>query len=61
MTRKVQWNSDALPYDYTLDQVLYEMRRADAGAGLLLDAVTLKEILDDGEGSLTFERSTTRS
>ena len=35
MTRKVQWNSDALPYDQTLDQVLYEVRRSDAGESLL--------------------------
>lgn len=55
MTRKVQWNADALPYDFTLDQVLYAVRRADHGEGLLLDAVTAFDVLDDADGSLTFD------
>lgn len=55
MTRKVQWNSDALPYDSTLDHVLYEIRCADAGEGLLMDAVTAQEITEDAEGVLTFD------
>jgi hypothetical protein len=55
MTRKVQWNSDALPYDSTLDHVLYEIRCADAGDGLLMDAVTVQEIVEDAEGVLAFD------
>ena len=55
MTRKVQWNSDALPYDNTLDHVLYEIRCADAGEGLLMDAVTAQEITEDAEGLLAFD------
>lgn len=55
MTRKVQWNSDALPYDNTLDHVLYEIRCSDAGEGLLMDAVSAQEIIEDAEGALTFD------
>lgn len=55
MTRKVQWNSDALPYDNTLDHVLYEIRCADAGEGLLMDAVTAQEITEDADGLLAFD------
>jgi len=53
--KKTHWNSDALPYDQTLDQVLYEVRRSDSGEGLLLDAVTAQEILDDAEGVIAFD------
>jgi len=55
MTRKVQWNSDALPYANTLDHVLYEIRCSDAGEGLLMDSVSAQEILDDAEGLLTLD------
>lgn len=55
MTRKVQWNSEALPYDQTLDQVLYEIRRSDAGESLLLDAVSAKDIIEDADGALAFD------
>ncbi len=55
MTRKVQWGGDALPHNQTLDQVLYEVRRADAGEGLLLDSVSATDILDDSEGALAFD------
>lgn len=55
MTKKVQWNSDALPYDQTLDQVLYDIRRADAGEGLLLDAVNMQDIIADSDGVLAFD------
>lgn len=55
MTRKVQWNSDALPYDQTLDQVLYEIRRSDAGESLLLDAVSAQDIIEDADGALAFD------
>lgn len=55
MTRKTQWNSDALPYDQTIDQVLYDIRRADAGESLLLDSVSVKDIIEDSEGALAFD------
>lgn len=55
MTRKTQWNSDALPYDQTLDQVLYDIRCADAGESLLLDAVSVQDIIEDSDGALAFD------
>lgn len=55
MSRNVQWNNDALPYDTTLDRVLYDIRRADTGDGLLLDAVQLSDILDDADGLLALD------
>lgn len=58
MTRRLQWNSDALPYDQTLDQVLYDIRRADDD-GLLLDAVSLNDILEEAEGVMTFDAMVT--
>lgn len=55
MTKKTQWNSDALPYDQTIDQVLYDIRRADAGESLLLDSVSIQDIIDDSDGALAFD------
>lgn len=55
MTRKVQWNNDAQPIGSTLDQILYQIRCADAGEGLLMDAVTPEEITEDSDGILTFD------
>lgn len=55
MTRKVQWNSDAQPLGSTLDQILYQIRCADAGEGLLMDAVTPEEITQDSEGMLALD------
>lgn len=55
MTRKVQWNNDAQPLGSTLDQILYQIRCADAGEGLLMDAVTPEEITEDSDGILTFD------
>lgn len=55
MTRKVQWNSDAQPLGSTLDHILYQIRCADAGEGLLMDAVTPEEITEDSDGILTFD------
>lgn len=55
MTRKTQWNSDALPYDQTIDQVLYDIRRADAGESLLLDSVSIQDIIEDSDGALAFD------
>lgn len=53
--KKTHWNTDAQPYNTTLAQVLYDIRRSDSGEGLLLDAVTAQEIIDDAEGALAFD------
>jgi hypothetical protein len=55
MDKRIQWNSDAQPYDFTLDRVLYDIRRSDADEGLLMDAVTMREIIEDSEGVLAFD------
>lgn len=54
MTR-IQWKADATPYDQTLDQVLYGIRRTDAGENLMLDSVTVDDILADSDGVLAFD------
>jgi len=55
MTRKVYWNSDAMPFDGTLDHILYDIRRSDAGENLLMDAVTAQEIIEDSDGELSLD------
>lgn len=55
MTKRVQWNSDALPYDQTLDQVLYEIRQSDSGENLLLDSVSINDIIEDSDGVLALD------
>jgi len=55
MTRKVYWNSDAQPYDGTLDHILYDIRRSDAGENLLMDAVTAQDIMEDSDGELSLD------
>ncbi|PTQ86846.1 hypothetical protein C8R28_100841 [Nitrosomonas ureae] len=55
MTKRVQWNSDALPYDQTLDQVLYEIRQSDSGENLLLDSISINDIIEDSDGVLALD------
>lgn len=49
MNKRVQWGDDNLPENMTLDQVAYEIRRADADDRLLFDAVTMADIYGDSE------------
>lgn len=58
MLKRVHWNADAQPYDQTLDRVLYDLRRADPD-NLLLDAVSMTDILEDSDGVLLFDAMTT--
>lgn len=53
--KKVFWSADALPHDVTLDQVLYQVRVDDGKDGLLLDAVSAAEIVEDSEGVLALD------
>lgn len=46
MTKKITWDATQTPRDITLDQVLYEIRRADAGENLVLDAINMADILE---------------
>ena len=55
MTRKVHWDENAQPYNATIDQVLYEIRQSDSGENLLLDAVSIDEIIADSDGVLALD------
>ena len=55
MTRKVHWDESAQPYNATIDQVLYEIRQSDSGENLLLDAVSIDEIIADSDGAMAFD------
>ncbi len=44
-----RWNGDAQPTASTLDALLYKIRRSDAAEGLLLDCVTMPELVDGHE------------
>jgi hypothetical protein len=55
MTQRVIWDSAQNPSNMTLDKVLYEIRRADAGENLVLDAVCMADILEDADEILVFD------
>ena len=53
--KKVYWDNQNRPVDgRTLDRVLYEMRQSDEG-GLMLDSVSMAEIIEDSEGVLALD------
>lgn len=58
MLRRVQWNADALPYDQTINKVLYDLRCVDSD-NLLLDAVSMADILEDSDGVMLLDAMTT--
>lgn len=46
----VLWNdNNATPFGMTLDQLLYRIRSADADDGLIMDSVTLDDVLEEAE------------
>jgi hypothetical protein len=49
MNQKITWDSVNKPDQMSLDMVLYEIRRADAGENLVLDAVTMADILSEAD------------
>lgn len=51
---KFYWNG-ATPERVSLDHVLYTARRLDGADGLLLDAVTMADILEDSDGVLALD------
>lgn len=55
MTKKVHWDENAMPYSGTLDQVLYEIRISDSGENLLLDAVSIDDIIADSDGVMALD------
>jgi hypothetical protein len=55
MNQRIAWDSAQNPINMTLDKVLYEIRRADAGENLVLDAVCMDDILEDADEILVFD------
>lgn len=55
MLERTQWTADAVPETKTLDQLLYDIRRSDHGENLMLDSVTLADIMEDSDGVLAFD------
>ena len=51
----VTWDSAANPVGLTLPQLLYAMRRDDAGDHLLLDAVTQADVLEASDGEAVLD------
>lgn len=51
----VTWDSTANPVNMTLPQLLYAMRRDDAGDHLLLDAVTPADVLEASDGEAVLD------
>lgn len=54
MNRKLEWDDNAAPVGVSLDYVLYDVRRNDAD-GLLLDSVTVAEIMDDADSVMALD------
>ena len=48
--KKIYWNADLTPVETTLDRLVYELRKEDAG--LIFDAVTMTDIYEDSDGMM---------
>lgn len=49
------WDANAQPVGTDLPSLMYRLRREDAGSGLLLDSVTVTDILEDSDGELALD------
>lgn len=58
MSQKVTWDSTHNPEGMTIDKVLYEIRRADAGENLVLDAVAMADILAEADEIMALDALT---
>lgn len=52
--KKIAWGENALPVGTSLDRVLYDVRRNDS-EGLLMDGVTVAEIMEDAEETMALD------
>lgn len=52
--KRTFWHNDATPVENTLDRVMYEIKFDDT-EGLLLDSVSLADIIEDSDGLMTFD------
>ncbi|MBL1266103.1 hypothetical protein [Candidatus Methylomicrobium oryzae] len=55
MNHFITWDSTAQPQRITLQQILYQCRRADGDNALLLDAVCMADILEGADEILVFD------
>jgi hypothetical protein len=55
MNHFITWDSAAQPQRITLQQILYQCRRADGDNALLLDAVCMADILEEADEILLFD------
>lgn len=55
MNQRVSWGENALLSNMTLDKVIYEIRRADGDNTLLLDSVSMADILAEADEILVFD------
>jgi hypothetical protein len=51
----ISWDSAAQPKHITIDQILYQCRRVDGDNALLLDAVSMADILEEADEILVFD------
>lgn len=49
------WDANAQPVGTDLPSLMYRLRREDSGSGLLLDSVTINDILEDSDGELALD------
>jgi hypothetical protein len=55
MNQRITWDSAAQPKRPTIDQILYQCRRADGDNALLLDSVSMADILEEADEILVFD------
>ena len=53
--KRIYWDKEAHPIDTNLIQALYEMRCEDGDNPLLLDAVTVEDIIDDADETVSMD------
>lgn len=53
--KRTFWHDDATPIESTLDRVFLEIRLDDAAERLLLDSVSLADIIEDSDGLMAFD------
>jgi hypothetical protein len=51
----ISWDSAAQPKHITIDQILYQCRRVDGDNALLLDSVSMADILEEADEILVFD------
>jgi hypothetical protein len=55
MNQSITWDSAAQPRNISIDQILYQCRRADGNNPLLLDSVSMADILEEADEILVFD------